>query len=74
MLIFPCRHIFSERVRDVSLRAANWMVSLKLCEAALQTRKADFDALVAEKFDTAIIDDMYNPCGMLHVALQVTQL
>jgi hypothetical protein len=66
--------LFSPRVSDVSLKAANWMVSLRLCELVLQTQKAQFDSLVEEQFDVVVIDDLYNPCGLLHVALQVGHL
>ena len=41
-------------------------MSLRMCELVLERRKSDFDKLVQEHFDVVIVDDLYNPCGLLH--------
>uniref|UniRef100_A0A0N5AF60 glucuronosyltransferase n=1 Tax=Syphacia muris TaxID=451379 RepID=A0A0N5AF60_9BILA len=54
---------------DVEQTSA-WLFSIDLCKQVLETKKAEFDALVAEHFDAVIVDDLYNPCGLLYVGLQ----
>ncbi|PIO64402.1 hypothetical protein TELCIR_13968 [Teladorsagia circumcincta] len=47
-----------------------WLASVRLCDRLLSRSKAKFDELVKERFDTVIVDDLYNPCGLLQVALK----
>jgi glucuronosyltransferase len=62
--------IWEDSVTEPSRKAANWAMTLRFCETILETRKNDFDALVNEHFDAVILDDLFAPCGLLHVALQ----
>ncbi|TKR68704.1 hypothetical protein L596_030948 [Steinernema carpocapsae] len=57
---------------DESERTSAWLASAVLCDGLLQDAKGrkQFDALVARKFDTVVVDDLYNPCGLLHTGLQ----
>ncbi|XGW11316.1 hypothetical protein V3C99_012650 [Haemonchus contortus] len=47
-----------------------WLASVRLCDRLLTKSKSKFDQLVKERFDTVIVDDLYNPCGLLQVALK----
>ncbi|CAD5212518.1 unnamed protein product [Bursaphelenchus okinawaensis] len=53
-------------------RRDHWIHSVKLCDTLLSSKKdrAVFDQLVDTKFDAVVIDDLYNPCGLIHTALQ----
>jgi len=59
--------VWSDAVVEPARRAATWHMAQRLCEQALVTRRADFDALVARRFDAVLLDDLYAPCGLLHV-------
>lgn len=63
---------WEDSVTEQARKAANWAMMLRVCEVLLDTRKADFDALVAEKFDVIVLDDLFNPCGLLLVGLTRT--
>lgn len=54
---------------EVSRKAGNWGMMLRVCEIVLETRKAEFDALANEVFDVTVLDDLFNPCGLLAVGL-----
>uniref|UniRef100_A0A915N301 guanylate cyclase n=1 Tax=Meloidogyne javanica TaxID=6303 RepID=A0A915N301_MELJA len=47
-----------------------WLASLDLCRAVLKEHKNAFDKLVQREFAAVVIDDLYNPCALLHVGLQ----
>ncbi|VDL68318.1 unnamed protein product [Nippostrongylus brasiliensis] len=47
-----------------------WLASVRLCDRLLTRYRTKFDELVKERFDTVVVDDLYNPCGMLQVALK----
>ncbi|KAL6734918.1 hypothetical protein Aduo_005406 [Ancylostoma duodenale] len=47
-----------------------WLASVRLCDRLLAKNKGKFDELVRERFDTIVVDDLYNPCGLLQVALK----
>uniref|UniRef100_A0A914ZTH0 glucuronosyltransferase n=4 Tax=Parascaris univalens TaxID=6257 RepID=A0A914ZTH0_PARUN len=64
------RRIWEADFYDEAEQTTAWMASIQLCDQLLSTRKAEFNELVAEKFDTVIVDDLYNPCGLLHTGLQ----
>ncbi|KAJ1357773.1 hypothetical protein KIN20_015992 [Parelaphostrongylus tenuis] len=51
-------------------RTTAWLASVKLCDRLLTRSKAKFDDMVKERFDTVVVDDLYNPCGLLMVALK----
>lgn len=61
--------VWDDRVTEPARKAANWAMMTRVCERMLETRKADFDNLLNEYFDVVIIDDLYNPCGLLYVGL-----
>lgn len=41
-----------------------------MCENLLQNHKKIYNELVNKKFDSVIVDDLYNPCGLLLTGLQ----
>jgi hypothetical protein len=43
-----------------------------LCDQLLSNKqnRAKFDNLVAKRFDSVVLDDLYNPCGLFHTGLQ----
>ncbi|KAK6738829.1 hypothetical protein RB195_020742 [Necator americanus] len=47
-----------------------WLASVRLCDRLLAKNKRKFDDLAKERFDTVVVDDLYNPCGLLQVALK----
>ncbi|CAJ0606351.1 unnamed protein product [Cylicocyclus nassatus] len=47
-----------------------WLASTRLCDKVLIKHKAKFDELAKERFDTVVVDDLYNPCGLLQAALK----
>ncbi|VDN52724.1 unnamed protein product [Dracunculus medinensis] len=47
-----------------------WLTSIEICDRILSHRKSEFDELVIQKFDVVIVDDLYNPCGLLLVGLK----
>uniref|UniRef100_A0A158P8Y4 glucuronosyltransferase n=1 Tax=Angiostrongylus cantonensis TaxID=6313 RepID=A0A158P8Y4_ANGCA len=51
-------------------RTTAWLASVRLCDCLLTRSKAKFDDMVKERFDTVVVDDLYNPCGLLIVALK----
>jgi glucuronosyltransferase len=61
--------VWDEAVNELSRKAGAWAMMSRVCEVILETRKSDFDALVREQFDVTIVDDLYNPCGLLLVGL-----
>ncbi|TMS35931.1 hypothetical protein L596_003218 [Steinernema carpocapsae] len=64
--------IWSTDFEDESERTSAWLASVALCDGLLQNveGRKQFDAVVARKFDTIVVDDLYNPCGLLHTGLQ----
>uniref|UniRef100_A0A0N5C0Z9 glucuronosyltransferase n=1 Tax=Strongyloides papillosus TaxID=174720 RepID=A0A0N5C0Z9_STREA len=47
-----------------------WLASIKMCKNLLTHHKKSFDELVGKKFDSVVVDDLYNPCGLLFTGLQ----
>ncbi|VDP32526.1 unnamed protein product [Soboliphyme baturini] len=62
--------LWKESVAEPARKAANWAMTLRMCESALQSRKQDFQNLLKEEFDVVILDDLYAPCGLLYVGLK----
>uniref|UniRef100_A0A1I7X9T7 glucuronosyltransferase n=1 Tax=Heterorhabditis bacteriophora TaxID=37862 RepID=A0A1I7X9T7_HETBA len=54
----------------VNEQTTAWLASIRLCDRLLMKNKDKFDQLAKMKFDTVIIDDLYNPCGLLQAALK----
>ena len=66
------RDLWNPKELDAGHQSNAWFASIELCDAVLsnpQHRKI-FDELVDKKFDSVVIDDLYNPCGLIHTALQ----
>lgn len=63
---------WNEDFWDESAQTAGWMASVELCDRLLAdpTSRRRFDELVRRRFDTVVVDDLYNPCGLLHTGLQ----
>lgn len=64
--------VWTENFWDNSAPTTGWLAGLAMCDALLSqpaTRKR-FDTLVAQSFDAVVVDDQFNPCGLLHTALQ----
>ncbi|KAI1722310.1 UDP-glucoronosyl and UDP-glucosyl transferase domain-containing protein [Ditylenchus destructor] len=55
-----------------SEQTSAWLASIELCDRLLSEPKnrVHFDKLVSQKFDAVVVDDLYNPCGLLHTGLQ----
>lgn len=49
-----------------------WLASIELCDKLLSTKqhRTKFESLIAKKFDSVVLDDLYNPCGLFHTGLQ----
>uniref|UniRef100_A0A914E2C2 glucuronosyltransferase n=1 Tax=Acrobeloides nanus TaxID=290746 RepID=A0A914E2C2_9BILA len=57
---------------DEAQQTSAWLASTELCDRLLgdKTHRAEFNKLVSKKFDAVVVDDLYNPCGLLHAGLQ----
>uniref|UniRef100_A0AC34R2F2 Glucuronosyltransferase n=1 Tax=Panagrolaimus sp. JU765 TaxID=591449 RepID=A0AC34R2F2_9BILA len=57
---------------DKAHQSNAWFASIELCDAFLSSKDSRkvFDGLVAKKFDSVVVDDLYNPCGLIHTGLQ----
>uniref|UniRef100_A0A5S6Q9P5 glucuronosyltransferase n=1 Tax=Trichuris muris TaxID=70415 RepID=A0A5S6Q9P5_TRIMR len=62
--------VWKDSVSEPARRAANWVMALRMCEVALETRKSDFEKLVRRDFDLIILDDLFAPCGLLMTGLR----
>uniref|UniRef100_A0A1I7YGJ0 glucuronosyltransferase n=1 Tax=Steinernema glaseri TaxID=37863 RepID=A0A1I7YGJ0_9BILA len=64
--------IWNADFEDESERTSAWFASIELCDGLLSSGegKKQFDSLVERQFDTVVVDDLYNPCGLLHTGLQ----
>ncbi|CAJ0945097.1 unnamed protein product, partial [Mesorhabditis belari] len=51
-------------------RTTGWLAGTRLCDNFLAKHKKEFDRLVHEKFDTLVVDDQFNPCGLLLAGLR----
>lgn len=53
-------------------KQSGWFASMELCRAVLeqQTNRRALEQLVARQFAVVVIDDLYNPCALLHAGLQ----
>ncbi|CAI5442850.1 unnamed protein product [Caenorhabditis angaria] len=51
-------------------QTTGWLASIRLCDSVLSKSKDKFDKLVQQKFDTIVVDDLYNPCGILLAGLK----
>jgi len=64
--------IWSPKELDAGHQSNAWFASIELCDAVLSNteHRKIFDNLVKTKFDSVVIDDLYNPCGLIHTGLQ----
>ncbi|CAP22296.2 Protein CBR-UGT-58 [Caenorhabditis briggsae] len=51
-------------------QTTGWLASIRLCDSVLTRSRSKFDRLVEKKFSTVIVDDLYNPCGVLIAGLK----
>ncbi|CAD6195345.1 unnamed protein product [Caenorhabditis auriculariae] len=51
-------------------QTTGWLASIKICNSLLSRNQQKFDDLVKKRFETVVVDDLYNPCGLLLVALR----
>ncbi|CAI4232661.1 unnamed protein product [Auanema sp. JU1783] len=51
-------------------QTTGWIAGIRLCDNLLKKHKDDFQRIADEKFDVVIVDDLYNPCGILQAALK----
>ncbi|VDN02551.1 unnamed protein product [Thelazia callipaeda] len=63
-------HIWNTSIYDEAQQTTAWLTSIDMCKQVLSVHKQKFDSLVARNFTTVILDDLYNPCGLLLVALK----
>ncbi|GMS84416.1 hypothetical protein PENTCL1PPCAC_6591, partial [Pristionchus entomophagus] len=52
-----------------SIPVSAWLASIRVCNRLLNTDKSRFDGLINQKFDTVIVDDQFNACGLLYSSL-----
>ncbi|CAJ0583235.1 unnamed protein product, partial [Mesorhabditis spiculigera] len=62
--------IWEEDYEAENEKTTDWLAGTKLCDNFLSKNKAAFDKLVNEEFDSVIIDDQANPCGLLLAGLR----
>lgn len=64
--------LWEEGFWDEAERTSGWLASVELCDALLSNEKhrAQFQRIVDKHFDAVVVDDLYNPCGLLHTGLQ----
>ncbi|EFO84295.1 CRE-UGT-58 protein [Caenorhabditis remanei] len=51
-------------------QTTGWLASIRLCDSVLARSKSKFDRLIEKQFSTVIVDDLYNPCGVLMAGLK----
>lgn len=66
------QNVWLEDEMDRAHQSNAWLASIELCDQLLASRKSRsiFDTLVNKKFDAVVVDDLYNPCGLIHTGLQ----
>ncbi|CEF60714.1 UDP-glucuronosyl/UDP-glucosyltransferase family-containing protein [Strongyloides ratti] len=64
------KDIWKEENNNDGEQTSAWLASIKMCENLLQNHKKIYNELVNKKFDSVIVDDLYNPCGLLLTGLQ----
>uniref|UniRef100_A0A7E4VK87 glucuronosyltransferase n=1 Tax=Panagrellus redivivus TaxID=6233 RepID=A0A7E4VK87_PANRE len=62
--------VWTDSENDKAHKSDGWLASIELCDQLLANSKKSFDSIVAKKFDAVVVDDLYNPCGLLHTGLQ----
>ncbi|GMT14753.1 hypothetical protein PFISCL1PPCAC_6050, partial [Pristionchus fissidentatus] len=61
--------LFQSSYEGATISVAAWIASIRICNRLLSHDKNRFEALLNQKFDTVIVDDQYNPCGLLYSSL-----
>ncbi|KAI6196668.1 Glucuronosyltransferase [Aphelenchoides besseyi] len=66
------KRIWDDNFSDEAAQSSAWFSSIELCDRLLSDRsqRTQFDQLVTRRFDAVVLDDLYNPCGLLHTGLQ----
>ncbi|KAI6242990.1 Glucuronosyltransferase [Aphelenchoides fujianensis] len=66
------KRVWEDDFSDEAAQSSAWLASVELCDRLLsdRTQRAQFEKLVARRFDAVVLDDLYNPCGLFHTGLQ----
>ncbi|GMR36670.1 hypothetical protein PMAYCL1PPCAC_06865, partial [Pristionchus mayeri] len=48
---------------------STWLASIRVCHSVLSLHKNRFEGLLNQKFDTVIVEDQFNPCGLVYSSL-----
>uniref|UniRef100_A0A0N5A0E1 glucuronosyltransferase n=1 Tax=Parastrongyloides trichosuri TaxID=131310 RepID=A0A0N5A0E1_PARTI len=64
------KNIWNPKFDNEAEQTSAWLASIDLCDNLLANHKKSFDNLVSQKFDAVVVDDLYNPCGLLFTGLQ----
>lgn len=64
--------IWSDSFSDEAAKESAWLASIELCDQLLSNKqhRAKFESFVSKRFDSVVLDDLYNPCGLFHTGLQ----
>lgn len=65
------KRIWEENFWNSGEQTSGWLASIHLCELLLSSvHRSTFNKLVDQHFDAIVIDDLYNPCGLLLTGLK----
>uniref|UniRef100_A0AC35U6X3 Glucuronosyltransferase n=1 Tax=Rhabditophanes sp. KR3021 TaxID=114890 RepID=A0AC35U6X3_9BILA len=64
------KNIWLSEFNDEAEQTNAWLTSLELCDSLLKDHKAAFEELIAQQFDSIVVDDLYNPAGLLITSIK----
>lgn len=62
--------VWNEEVTELTRKGGAWIMMNRVCDVVLETRREEFLKFTREHFDVVIVDDLYNPCGLLYAGKQ----